>query len=490
MAFAPNARERAALNAEADAMSDGPCGLAPCSKWPVAIKGKLYWKRTWDYNDDKKAITAIKEYLPGAKAVLWIKAKGATAFTEHATVNVTDGAKKALDSPHTDTGEFAFKDIPEFEALRLAVHLEYKDAKIVVMKGVTIAGKSKYIDETDLQVHNGKVVWNRFDLDTAAIDGSKAEYDLGDVEIKEARFVELCDAYKSVWVGHKRIFELAAYDLPVCQINFPEDDALTVSNAGAQMNLCKGDVKDRDVILHEYGHFIGDHILGSPSHPGYGYNDDPDLQHSPTSKEHYEASWSEGFATFLSCFLQDDPHYHDGYDTTLDMHLDSDNTTVGPHCEGSVQEALWRIHKVHKVDFKAGFWKAFSDRTTRTVETIYDFYLNWKDLACPELAKLVESYKKFGMQYCYLYKSGADRFTKVVAPKKFDLTAKQFAAYAELFTNFGKLGSGTAVDYNEEFYNRNKHFNRGSLAAGSTIAAPKVKNGAAYIVPERVEVKV
>ena len=38
----------------------------------------------------------------------------------------------------------------------------------------------------------------------------------------------------------------------------------------------RGNVDLTSIISHEYGHFIGDHILGSPSHPGYGYNDDPE----------------------------------------------------------------------------------------------------------------------------------------------------------------------------------------------------------------------
>ena len=91
----------------------------------------------------------------------------------------------------------------------------------------------------------------------------------------------------------------------------------------------------------------------------------------------------------------DDEHYHDGYDTGatgLNMHLATPNTLVGPHCEGSIQQALWRIYKHHKTDFKNGFWKAFTDRSKRTCRTIFDFYLNWKDLKLPNLADVVESF--------------------------------------------------------------------------------------------------
>ena len=45
----------------------------------------------------------------------------------------------------------------------------------------------------------------------------------------------------------------------------------------------------------------------------------------------------------------------------------TDNTAIGPHSEGSIQEALWRIYKVHGTSFKDGFWKAFSDTSKRKV---------------------------------------------------------------------------------------------------------------------------
>lgn len=49
----------------------------------------------------------------------------------------------------------------------------------------------------------------------------------------------------------------------------------------------------------------------------------------------------------------------------------------------------------------------------------------------------------------------------------------------------GSTGGGSSVDYNEEFYNRNKKFNAGSLKVGSTIAVPMAKAGTTYITPER-----
>lgn len=443
----------------------------PSKLWPVNVKGKLFWNRTWDYNDETKPIAAIKEYLPGANTQLHIQQKGSASVSLHKSIFLSDN------------GEFSFIDVPECIKAVIRILLEHRDSKIIVVKG-----KSNAVSEADFEIKTGNVIWHQLDLDMSKIDGKTKDVDMGDIEIKKPHFVDICDAYKTVWFGHSRIKDLAGHDLPLCQINYPEPTTST-SNASEQMNLLKDDLKDRDVILHEYGHFIGHNILGGLSHPGYGYNDDAAGQHGRDTKEHYEAAWNEGHATFLSCAITDDAHYHDGYDTNLNYHLDTDNTTIGPHSEGSIQEALWRIYKVHKTNFKEGFWKAFTDRSKRTVRTVFEFFDNWKDLGIADLDKVAESFKQFNMEYGYRYRDGAGRFAAVVAPKTFDEPKQEFQTTVELYDNFGKVGSGTVGDYHEEFYNRNKHFNTGSLAGGSTIASPKVTAGKKYIVPERFQVK-
>lgn len=60
---------------------------------------------------------------------------------------------------------------------------------------------------------------------------------------------------------------------------------------------------------------------------------------------------------------------------------------------------------------------------------------------------------------------------------------------AELHTHKGSLGAGTATQYKEEFYNTNKHFNQGTLKAGSSKTDPKVTDGKQYIAPVRIQVK-
>ena len=443
----------------------------PTTFWPVNIKGKLFWNRTWDYNDETVPIAAIKEYLPGAKIELYIETNKVKTLTLQQTVFLSD------------KGEFQFASVPECTKATIRILLEHSDNKIVVVKG-----KSNAVNQPDFEIKTGKVIWHQFNLDMSKLDGKTKDVDFTDIEIKKAHFIDICDAYKSVWFGHEQIKKLGDHDLPICQINYPEPTTST-SNASEQMQLLKDDLKDRDVILHEYGHFIGHNILGGLVHPGYGYNDDASGQHGRDTEEHYESAWNEGHATFLSCAITDDPHYHDGYDTTLDYHLDTDNTTIGPHSEGSIQEALWRIYKVHGTNFKDGFWKAFTDRTKRTVRTIFEFYDNWKDLGLKDLDKVVEAYKKFNMEFGYNYLDGIERFTAVPSPKNFDKAKKEFQKIDELHDNFGKLGSGTLNDYKEELYNRNKHFNAGALGAGSTKSDPKITVSKKYITPDRIQVK-
>ncbi|MDQ3003193.1 MAG: peptidoglycan-binding protein [Fibrobacterota bacterium] len=452
------------------------------------LKGRLFWNRTWDYMDETVPVEAIKEFLPGAKVELEIQKAGEATFKPFGSaIHLTDGIDKALEFPHDGCGNFNFKAVPKCDKARLKISLEYEGGKIVCVKGMTFRSKTKFKDEADFKIHTDQTVFQILEFKVDAVEWSAPDHDLGELEITKALFVDICDAYKSVWTGYKRIKELTCHELEVCRINFPEDPKITVSNAGEQMQLTELDLKDRAVILHEYGHFIGTMVLGGLDHPGYGYNDDATQSHGGTTLEHYESAWNEGHATFLSCALTDNPHYHDGYDTTLNFFLDSDGTKLGPHCEGSIQEALWAIYKTHATDFKDGFWKAFTDRSLRTCRNIFDFFDNWRDLKLAKLDKVIEAFTDFGMEFGYLYPS--DKFTNVAAPKVFDEAKKEFAAVSELHANKGSLGAGTLVMYNEEFYNRNKQFNGGKLGAGSTIAAPKVKTGKDYIAPVRMQVK-
>lgn len=447
----------------------------------TTLKGKLFWNRTWDYNTAPQLpATAVsppfKEFLPGAKVQLYIQKPGDPGLTLFQTIFLT-----TADKPEDPHGAFEFTAVPPAQRAALRVLLEHRNAEAVVIKG-----KNNAVTDADFKVETGKVVWQQFEIDAGKWNRLTPEVNLGDVEIKRDHFIDLCDAYKSIWFGHRQLKALAEFDIRQCQVNYPEPPSGTSFEQNEQLFIKKDDLKDRDVLLHEYAHFIMDVIGRLPPHPGYLYNDAPG--HGRTSKEHYEAAWIEGPATFIACSMQDDEHYHDGYDTDLSFHLATDNTTVGPHAEGSIQEALWRVTRVHGIRFKDGFWKALTDATVRAqINSTFDFYNNWKDLKLAGLDKLFEAYKRFSMEFGYEYLSGADRFTAVAAPATFDAATRRFRTVTELFNQFGTLGSGTLADYREEFYNRNKFFNPGALGAGSSPTDPKIVVGNRYIVPQRFQ---
>jgi hypothetical protein len=225
-------------------------------------------------------------------------------------------------------------------------------------------------------------------------------------------------------------------------------------------------------------------MLGGLTHPGYSYNDDATGQHGPTSKEHYESAWNEGHATFLSCAISDDPVYHDGYDSNLTMDLAKDNTKIGPHCEGSIQCALWDMHHVQKVDFKTGFWAAFS-RTASKADTIFAFYDNWVAAGCPDAAKLKVSLKKFNLTVGYHYKQRATYKAKGKLDPK---NPVEFSTITELYNQFGKVAGGNQAEYSEELYNRNRYVGGGAFAAGASRGAFTFVEGTSYIIPERFEI--
>lgn len=178
------------------------------------------------------------------------------------------------------------------------------------------------------------------------------------------------------------------------------------------------------------------------------------------------------------------------------MDLTQNQSTLGAHNEASIQEALWRILKVHNVPFKKGFWTAFT--ASPKPETVFGFFDNWKAKGCPEVAKVVEAYKSRSMEFGYRYPAN-DKFKAVAAPGSFDAAKKRFRTVAELFAAFGNVpgdSSGTLADYEVEFYNRNRRLNAAALGPGSKATATatsvtivvKLVPGNTYIVPRRIRV--
>ena len=463
--------------------------------------GKLFYNRTWSH-DTGQADTAVKEFLPNNKVELHGKAPGATTDALIATTFLDDN------------GKFEFKNVPELDSAIFRIFLEHKDNKVVTIQGQTVKGNATPVNLPDFKVQSGKVVQFDQPVDSALFKGKTGDINFNDFEVKHARFIMYCDAYVTIVFGHKSLLKLTAdeADCPHCLVHVPEPKDSTSSVDGTDMFLLESDVQDRDVILHEYGHYIAAKLL-KEEFLGYEFNDEPaatathPLGSHPHAAEHYESAWTEAYGTFMSCALRDKATFKDSHEGPADTNpnpnqkLTDVTTTWGAHNEAPIQEALWRILKDDGVGFKPGFWTAVTADPKPT--TIYNFFDNWKAKGCPELAKVLEAYKSRGMEFGFKYPEGADMFTAVAAPKSFDAAKKEFRTVDELFTAFGNVpgnNSGTKAEYEMEFYNRNKRKNAGALGAGSKavtkkdpddslVITIKIVPGNKYIVPRRFQVK-
>jgi hypothetical protein len=94
---------------------------------------------------------------------------------------------------------------------------------------------------------------------------------------------------------------------------------------GYRMHVIDGDQMDEDVILHEYGHSVMFGIFGE-------FPPDSGGPHSWTGHYTPELAWSEGWATYASCMIQNDRYYDDTVDQWV--HIDVENQTDGSEWDG------------------------------------------------------------------------------------------------------------------------------------------------------------
>jgi hypothetical protein len=445
-----------------------PSPKAP--QWPINLKGAVFYNRSWKYNTSTVKPAEVV-HLSGAKSELFIRKKGTTTLTSHGKIALKD------------TGFFNFTAIPECDKVVLRLYLEHDGSKIVVFKGL------RDIISSDMEIKIGLVPWHDVEIDMKKISGLVKDTNVGDIEIKKPIFTYLCDAYMTIRFGHERLKKLTGYDAPRVLVNYPEPTGNTSfldGNTG-ELHFLELDLRDRDVLLHEYGHFIAQCLLPTKKNATYHYNDDQRGIHSIDSKEHYEPAWNEALGTFLSCVLSDDPVYRDGYDANLTVNLKTETYKIGHHNETSILQALWELYLADKKNFKSGMWEAWTNKTKRTVSTSIDFYDNWKALKMKGLALLVAAYKKHNMEYGYRYLDGVGKFTAVAPPKKFNVATKEFVLMADLYKEFSKPLNGSLKGYLEEFSNRNIEFNAGALDVSSTRANPVVKTGSSYIIPKLIK---
>jgi hypothetical protein len=440
------------------------------------VKGKVFYNRAW--NTAGNNVTPAEQPLQHARAELLIQTEDDKDLRQvgGAVFLGADGA-------------FEFKDVPTCKRASLRVALEHKDAKVVQVKGLKFKGDANPFKTGEFFVKDNEHVRGRLAIEDTKIAERTGDVNLGRLEVKHEQFRQVCDAYQGVIFGHAQLKAKLGDDLGRCTIKVPDNKTFYLDTEKAihlELNL----VKFRDVVLHEWGHFVQD-VKNTGRNLDYFYNDDLTNQHGPKSEEHYESAWYEAVATFLACALQDDEHWLSDFA----IHLKTSHSKFGPHSEGPIQEALWKAI----VDDGLGltqFWKALTGAGATIVfrdpRTVFDFRRNWQLHSLPDLAKLDAALKSREIQFGYEYQDG---WKAVKAPDGFDAGKKQFRTVDELVAHFGSAGTSDPLksaaarraQYLEEFYNRNKWdgVRKDKLANGSTRTSPTVVPGNTYNVPVR-----
>jgi hypothetical protein len=120
-----------------------------------------------------------------------------------------------------------------------------------------------------------------------------------------------------------------------------------ISQTSGTTMVVLGDVADEDgyddpVLYHELGHVL-ENVYGRTSNPGGN--------HTVYTAEDPRLAWSEGFATYFSSVVRDDPRYVDTrIDGALTIDCDEDVTRANPTgamtqriSENTVSEILWDL---------------------------------------------------------------------------------------------------------------------------------------------------
>ena len=119
-----------------------------------------------------------------------------------------------------------------------------------------------------------------------------------------------------------------------------------VGGSNGDISISNTDHFDNTIILHEYGHFLEDHISKT---------DSPGGSHSANSVIDPRLAWSEGFATFFANAVSGQPVYIDSYGTAGQLQINEDlekhppdrdvpkKPGEGNFREFSIARALWDI---------------------------------------------------------------------------------------------------------------------------------------------------
>jgi outer membrane protein OmpA-like peptidoglycan-associated protein len=389
-----------------------------------------------------------------------------------------------------------FSNLKVLPMKRAVFHMNLEDTK---MKYTFIRGIGN-VNLTDHGHRNKEVVWVRPDIEVVVPEGEDCT-----LVVKASSANDYLDMFNSIYRIQKHMEDHASAQ-PKCEVRVPANNLTNPADRGTyewkkRIYLLESDILDRDVIFHEYGHLVHEITYGTIRHPGYQYAWSGSVDSHGKTREHFEASWMEGWATYLCDAVQNDPDYHDeegAHDIRFDAEAATAANIIGAHSEESCTKVLWNIFVKDGEDKDKRFenfkkiWEVFSGAKPHV---IFEFYDNWKSMGKGDLDKVKQIFIDENMEYKYTWLEGTARWTARDGLAAANETTREFGTVDQLFEVFG-VATGespsaterTALrdQYREEFFNTNNNeFRDGANAPGGAFNAPTVSDGERYVVPVR-----
>jgi len=198
--------------------------------------------------------------------------------------------------------------------------------------------------------------------------------------------------FDSIMEGyHKAVTWLGVYSLPKVNVYWPDDHSYY---DGAAIRLLELDRWDRDVIMHEYGHFIADRLgfLGSEGGE-HDWDSDCRVYGGPrTDSDAARLAFAEGWATFYSVASQfaetADPCYNDTEDFVTSVNLETDTArhyAPGQYFESMIACAWWDMFDDNDSPVDNDdrlclgiqpIWSILSGGKPKTIEAFWDHWLD------------------------------------------------------------------------------------------------------------------
>ena len=162
------------------------------------------------------------------------------------------------------------------------------------------------------------------------------------IQIKETVDQGACSVFQSFVQGWLLVKENLGIEMKKVVVMWPS----YYSTYSDTIRVLQGDRWDRDVLLHEYGHFVDDQFNITKT-PGGDHFYDQNLSTRYDQETAKKLAWGEGWADFFSIAIQHedtrDSYYDDTEDINMHVNLDGPIKNPGVDCEAAVAAILWDI---------------------------------------------------------------------------------------------------------------------------------------------------